>query len=227
MLDFAAYRESHSFINKNTIMKRYLYTLLFYTLSSSIAAQYYPTDTLQLNKAFHAIVKGDNTYEKQLDFFEAFPSTWLEYTLTYLYSPEKDFDISMSQLASEHCTIFGDSLYLIDNTTYCNKYVNLVIGLNDTGENCIVLQEKLHATMRKRDNTMMHIISKLRKGHQMQFWAFYWSSTAETSWHEEFIRLYDRHRSRYPKECEIMKIAYGIFENGIDYPNLLPHTENQ
>ena len=197
-------------------MKRYLYTLLFYTLSSSIAAQYYPTDTLQLNKAFRAIVKGDNTYEKQLDFFKAFPSTWLEYTLTYLYSPEKDFDISMSQLASEHCTIFGDSLYLIDNTTYCNKYVNLVIGLNDTGENCIVLQEKLHATMRKRDNTMMHIISKLRKGHQMQFWQFYWSNIIDGNHQqEEFNKLYNKNKEKYPAMMKTMSIAFEYFNTGV------------
>ena len=76
-------------------------------------------------------------------------------------------------------------LYLINDTTFCNKYINLVIRLNDTGENCITLQENLHSTMIKNGDTMMHLISKLRKGHQMQFWMFYWSSTDETAWREE------------------------------------------
>lgn len=205
-------------------MKKLIYLLLLVFLFKPATAQYYPLDTLKLSKAYNAIINGNNTLERQIEFLKAFPSTWLEYTLTYLYSPDKKFDIKMSQLATEHCVIFGDSLYLINDTTYCNKYINLVVGLNDTGENCIILQEKLHATMRKKGDTMMHLISKLRKGHQMQFWIFYWSSTAETSWYKEFNNLYNKYKDRYSKEIETMKIAYDFFENGIDYPNLLPHV---
>lgn len=207
-------------------MKKLIYLLLLVFLFKPATAQYYPLDTLKLNKAYNAIINGNNTLERQIEFLKAFPSTWLEYTLTYLYSPDKKFDNKMSQLATEHCTIFGDSLYLINDTTYCNKYINLVIGMNDTGENSITLQENLHTTIKKHGDTMMHLISKLRKGHQMQFWAFYWSSPAETSWNKEFINLYDRYGNDYPKETEIMKIAYDFFENGIEYPNLLPHVEN-
>ena len=207
-------------------MKKLIHLLLLLFLYNTAIAQYYPIDTLRLNRAYHSIINGNNTYENQLDFFNTFPSTWLEYTLTYLYSPAKEFDIKMSQMATEHCCVFGDSLYLIKDTTFCNKYINLVVGLNDIGENSITLQENLHSTMKKYGDTIMHLISKLRKGHQMQFWIFYWSSPAETSWNKEFINLYDRYRNDYPKETEIMKIAYKFFENGIEYPNLLPHVEN-
>ena len=208
-------------------MKKYLFALLLSSfLATPTVAQYYPVDTLRLNKAYNAIINGPNTLEKQTEFFRAFPSTWLEYTLTYLYSPDKSFDNRMSQLTTQHCTIFGDSLYLINDTTYCNKYINLVIGLNDTGENCITLQENLHGAMIKYGDTMMHLISKLRKGHQMQFWMFYWSSTDETAWREEVVNLKNKYNKQYPQEIKIMQLAFEFFENGIDYPQLLPHLEN-
>lgn len=207
-------------------MKRLIYILLLSCIFNNTEAQYFPVDTLRLNKAYRSIISGQNNLENQLEFLHAFPSTWLEYTLTYLYSPDKKFDNSMSQIVTEHCTVFGDSLYLINDTVYCSKYINLVVGMNDTGENCIVLQENLHATMRKKGDTAIHLISQLRKGHQMQFWMFYWSSTAETSWNKEFSLLYNKYKSIYPEEMEIMKIAFDYFEDGIDYPDLLPHTGN-
>lgn len=204
-------------------MKRILFFALSLFLYHSATAQYYPVDTLQLNNAYRKIINGNNSLENQLDFLKAFPSTWLEYTLTYLYSSEKGFDRTMSQLSTEHCNVFGDSLYLVNDTIYCNKYINLVIGMQDMGESTIILQESLHGTMSRYGDTMMYLISKLRKGHQLQFWMFYWSSTAETAWRDEFAHLYNKYKDIYPKETEKMKIGFDNFEDGIDYPNLLPH----
>ena len=81
--------------------------------------------------------------------------------------------------------------------------------------------------MIKYGDTMMHLISKLRKGHQMQFWMFYWSSTDETAWREEVVNLKNKYNKQYPQEVRIMRLAFEFFENGIDYPQLLPHLENQ
>ncbi len=209
-------------------MKRNLFTLAFLAIAVAAAnAQYFPLDTARLNNAYRAIVNGENSKEKQQEFLDAFPGTWLEYTLTYMYSPDKDFDTSMSQRATEHCTVFADSLYLINDTTFCNKYIELVIGLNDTGENCIALQEGLHAAMSRNGDIMMELLSRKCKGHQLQFWAFYWSSTAESNWAEEFPIIYEKYKESYPEECRRMLNAFENFEAGIEYPDLLPHIKDK
>ena len=189
-------------------------------------AQYYPVDTTRLCNAYRALIKGPNTLEKQKEFLKAFPSTWLEYTLTYLYSPDKGFNNRLSQYATKHSIVFADSLYLIDDTTYCRKYIELTTGMQDTGELCTEIQGNLHKTMEKRGDTMMYLLSRMRKGHQLQFWMFYWSSTDETAWREEVVNLKNKYNKQYPQEVRIMRLAFEFFENGIDYPQLLPHLEN-
>ena len=100
-------------------MKKLIHLLLLLFLCNTAIAQYYPIDTLRLNRAYHSIINGNNTYENQLDFFNTFPSTWLEYTLTYLYSPAKEFDIKMSQMATEHCCSIKYDLFC--DRTSCNS----------------------------------------------------------------------------------------------------------
>ena len=55
---------------------------------------------------------------------------------------------------------------------------------------------------------------------------FYWSSTDETAWREEVVNLKNKYNKQYPQEVRIMRLAFEFFENGIDYPQLLPHLEN-
>jgi hypothetical protein len=54
---------------------------------------------------------------------------------------------------------------------------------------------------------------------------FYWSSTDETAWREEVINIKNKYKKQYPQEIRIMQLAFEFFENGIDYPLLLPHLE--
>ena len=206
---------------------RLLIFFLIIMVVDTTTAQYYPVDTMRLCNAYRALIKGPNTLEKQKEFLKAFPSTWLEYTLTYLYSPDKGFNNRLSQYATKHSIVFADSLYLIDDTTYCRKYIELTTGMQDTGELCTEIQGNLHKTMEKRGDTMMYLLSRMRKGHQLQFWMFYWSTSAKSNWVEEFPVLYNKYRLRYPQETERMRIAFENFEDGIEYPNLLPHAESK
>ncbi len=65
-------------------MKRVLFTaLLFTTLLTTATAQYFPVDTARLNKAYRTLKQGNRTTETETEFLEAFPTTWLEFYMTY------------------------------------------------------------------------------------------------------------------------------------------------
>lgn len=61
----------------------------------------------------------------------------------------------------------------------------------------------------------------------MQFWQFCWSSTWECNRAEDFNKIHNRNKDKYPEEMEISRIAYQHFYEGINYPNLLPHKEEE
>ena len=61
----------------------------------------------------------------------------------------------------------------------------------------------------------------------MEFWQFCWSSTCECNRAEHFNEIYNRNKDKYPEEMEISRIAYEYFYEGINYPNLLPHKEEE
>ena len=64
---------------------------------------------------------------------------------------------------------------------------------------------------------MLDYISQLRRGYQMRFWQFYWSSIVPNKESEdEYARLYERNSREYPEEMNIMKIAFEYFHNGVN-----------
>lgn len=64
---------------------------------------------------------------------------------------------------------------------------------------------------------MLTAISKLRKGHQMQFWQFYWSNSVKSDKLEtEYRRLYKLNADKYPEQMKIMEIAFQHFYDGVN-----------
>ena len=61
----------------------------------------------------------------------------------------------------------------------------------------------------------------------MQFWQFCWSSTWECNRAEDFNKIHTRNKDKDPEEMEISRIAFQHFYEGISYPNLLPHKEEE
>ena len=67
-------------------MKRLAFTLTLLTLLATYAtAQYYPVDTARLNKAYDALMKKPRTAATEKEYLEAFPTTWMEFYMTYQY----------------------------------------------------------------------------------------------------------------------------------------------
>ncbi len=210
-------------------MKRFFITLLlFTTFLATTTAQYFPVDTAKLNSAYRAIVKGPNTLEKQQDFLAAFPTTYMEFYYTYQYIEGNNYNLAMTQMANGHLTVLGDSLYLISDSLYCNKLVNLAVGMNDTGETTSHLQEIVHMAMLKYEKTMMAAVMRLFKAYQLQFWSFYWSSVAYSeNWTEHFLKLYRRYFEEYPDVMRTMAIAFEYYNGGVCYPDEFPHLQEK
>ena len=54
-------------------------------LLATAIAQYIPVDTARINKAYNILTKGNRTSETEMEFLEAYPTTWFEFYMTYSY----------------------------------------------------------------------------------------------------------------------------------------------
>ena len=90
-----------------------------------------------------------------------------------------------------------------------------------------VYQDYLVGYILSNEELVLDYLSKLKKGHQMEFWQFCWSTVTECSRAEAFNEIYNRMRNRFPREMEISRNAFRYFYNGINYPTLLPHKEEE
>ena len=60
-----------------------LIALLFSSIFSTATAQYFPVDTARLNNAYRTLEQGICTEKTEMEFLKAFPTTWLEFYMTY------------------------------------------------------------------------------------------------------------------------------------------------
>lgn len=193
-----------------------IFVIICVSLTSKIYAQYFPIDTLKLNTAYRELMKSPNKLSAQENFFNAFPSTWMQYMMTYQYLPNKGYDLTMYNNLDNHIRALRDKITLIDDSTYCAKLVDIAIGGKWEGDAPSHLQSLLHIVMWKKMDTMFQYISKLRKGHQMLFWQFYWSNLVKQEKLEsEFKRMVNLNINLHPEQVKIMSIAFQYFHNGV------------
>ena len=199
-------------------MKRLFLTMLLFNMSFTAAtAQIFPVDTARLNKTFAALEKEPQNERLQHDFFNAFPSCWNDFNFTYRYCDQDGFDLSMYSQAYEHIQALGKCT-AINDTLFCDRLIALSVGATLDADAPNYLQELLHNTMQQRNDVFMDCLSKIRKGHQMLFWQFYWSSiTDNPDTKEEYIRLYERNKTEYSDLMKTMSIAFDYFNNGVDF----------
>ena len=207
-------------------MKRVSFIALFFaTFFSTATAQYFPVDTALLNKTYRKLLKNPQSRELQLDFFKAFPDTWDDFNSTYKYSDKEGYDLSMYSQAYEHIKALAEC-YAINDTLYCNKLIALSVGALLDVDAPNHLQELLHYTMQQRNDVFLYCLSKIEKGHQMQFWQFYWSNIVDgQSLEKEFKTLYNINKEKYPCLMKTMSIAFEYFNTGVrfmeDFKNVI------
>ena len=197
-------------------MKRFFLTLLlFATLFSTATAQYFPIDTALLNKTYRTLLQNPQSRELQLDFFTAFPDNWDDFNSTYKYIDKDGYDLSMYSQAYEHIKALAEC-YAINDTLYCNKLIALSVGASLDVDAPNYLQRLLHNTMKQRNDVFLYCLSEIEKGHQMQFWQFYWSNIVDgQSQEKEFEVLYNINKEKYPSLMKTMSIAFEYFNNKV------------
>ena len=207
-------------------MKRiFLTLLLFATLFSTATAQYFPIDTALLNKTYRTLLQNPQSRESQLDFFKAFPNNWDDFNSTYRYSDKVGYNLSMYSQAYQHIKALAEC-YAINDTLYCNKLIALSVGASLDVDAPNHLQGLLHYTMQQRNDVFLYCLSKIEKGHQMQFWQFYWSNIVDgQSQEKEFETLYNINKEKYPCLMKTMSIAFEYFNNKVlfmeDFKNMM------
>ena len=196
-------------------MKRIFFIFLFSTMLSIATAQYFPIDTALLNKTYRTLLQNPQSRELQLDFFKAFPDNWDDFNSTYKYIDKDGYDLSMYSQAYEHIKALAEC-YAINDTLYCNKLIALSVGASLDVDAPNYLQRLLHNTMKQRNDVFLYCLSEIEKGHQMQFWQFYWSNTVDgQSQEKEFEILYNINKEKYPSLMKTMSIAFEYFNNKV------------
>ena len=182
---------------------------------STATAQYFPIDTALLNKTYRTLLQNPQSRELQLDFFKAFPDNWDDFNSTYKYIDKDGYDLSMCSQAYEHIKALAEC-YAINDTLYCNKLIALSVGASLDVDAPNYLQRLLHNTMKQRNDVFLYCLSEIEKGHQMQFWQFYWSNIVDgQSQKKEFEILYNINKEKYPSLMKTMSIAFEYFNNKV------------
>jgi len=174
-------------------------------------------DTVRLNAAYRELVKEPNVPERQKAFFNAFPDTWMGYVMTYQYTLNKKSDRSLYDLAADHADALRNKMASIPDSVYCKKIVRIALGGVYDADAPNYFKGVLNAAVKNKRDCMFHTIAQLRKGHQMQFWQFYWSNIVRSKQLEdEFISLKAWSEKNYSDETKVMTVAFDYFYNGID-----------
>ncbi|MDR3118602.1 MAG: hypothetical protein LBU44_04180, partial [Mediterranea sp.] len=134
--------------------KRISFSLIALFATILMQAQCYPVDVAKLEAAYQALTKNPNALKRQQDFFNAFPSTWMEYILTYRYPyPRRKNDETMYYDALKHVEALKN-LTLIPDSIYCEKLVDLAVGGKWDAEAASHLKILLFRTMENRRDAM-------------------------------------------------------------------------
>lgn len=206
-------------------MKRATFTILLMAALYAAKAQYCPLDTAKLNNTYETLLLDPKSKHNQVQFFNAFPGNWCEFNDTYRYCNKEGYNLSMYSKAFEHIKALG-CCTAINDTLFCNKLIALSVGASLDADAPNYLQRLLHDTMQEKNDVFLHCLSEIEKGHQMQFWQFYWSNIKDgRSQKQEFEELYNMNREKYPCLMETMSIAFEYFNNKVlfmqDFINMM------
>ena len=208
-------------------MKRLFSTMLLLTvLLATTFAQYFPVDTAKLNSAYRTLISGNRTFETETEFLEAYPTTWLEFYMTYSFVNDENYNYSMCKMCCEHISALF-SLSKVNDTVFCKKIVGLTVGMKEVGECTSFFQDNLVGYILNNDKLVLDYLSKFRKGYQMEFWQFCWSTVTDNNRAGDFKELYNRNKKKFPEQMKISLIAFQYFYDGINYPSLFPYKNEE
>ena len=203
-------------------MKKTTLFILLAFIAQGAIAQYFPVDTARLNQSYAELIAHPDSESHQKAFFTAFPSTWMEFIMTYQYVPGKKYNLTMYSKSSEQISALS-KLTLIPDSTYCEKLIGIAVGAEWDADAPSYFRSLLHEIFQTKKDAMFKALSQLRKGNQMQFWQFYWSNIVRSkNLEKEFLQLKKESIEQYPDQVKIMSIAFDYFYDGIAIPHNYP-----
>jgi hypothetical protein len=212
-------------------MKKYILILIAVEIISIPlhAQSCFPVDTAVLNRTYQEWKLFSSTPEsaspeREKAFFDAFPSTWMEYILTYDYCSLQDpptyIDLSEHLDAFEH---LADNSGAIPDTVYCQKIIKLSIGGKTGPDAPGGLQQVVRRYIKKKPVIVFEQLSKMKRGQQLRFWLFCWHSTLKKGTQpQELAHLQTTMEKTWPEEVKIMNIAFEYSWGEAVYPPDLP-----
>jgi hypothetical protein len=141
-----------------------------------------------------------------MDFLEAFPSTFKDFSYTYTFFNDKDYDLTMYNKEVDHLKGLLE-LDLIEDSIYCEKLIWICLGGQWDADAPGNLQSVIKATLGKRKEGMFKQLKRMSEGQQVSFWFFYYHDRFKSK-ESEFNELKSEMRSRYPNVVHSMEIAY-------------------
>jgi hypothetical protein len=177
--------------------------LLFCYLSNG---QYFPIDTLNLNKTYEAFKNEPTSYHNQLAFFDAFPKNFRDFLMVYQFQKGQDYDLTMYYKGVDHIISGLYKLDLIPDTTFCDRIIWLSLGGFWEADAPSYLQRFVHRMVAEKRDVMFERLCKLHVSQQVSFWFFYFHSRFEET--EEYNNLLKDMSVKYPEVIESMKLAY-------------------
>ena len=208
----AAIFKNNSSLMKTIVIRWKVVFVFEIFFSANCFANGFSGDYSEICSAFEALQK-NNSQQAQMQFFKAFPSNWYEFIKTYGPGPA-----SLYKEYDSHLSAF-ENLNMIDDSVYIERLIYLSLGAMKDADAPTLLQDIIRRKMfqsEKMTKRFLHFIEKLQKGHQMQFWQFFWSNLIYNKELEQKYFFLLGLLSENGKE--VVSIAYHYFNGGITYP---------
>ncbi|MDR1129719.1 MAG: hypothetical protein LBK96_01900 [Prevotellaceae bacterium] len=188
--------------------------LLIISLCFSIQV-YSQVDTAKLNRAYDRLMKDTASHAFQMEFFMAFPVTFMQYYQTYM-SPGPNYNV-----AEKHVSAFR-KLTAVPKASYCDRLIRLSIAGKWDADAVNDLKRLIHEYTVKNPETVLDCLSKYSRGYQLRFWQFYWTSLNAT---HEYLDEYNKLRTIIfpvsPEQTGIMDIAFEFAWKEIFTPDVI------
>lgn len=184
------------------------YTLLFLLLifCASLKAQYFPIDTMRLNRAYEAFLHEPDSYLKQIAFLDAFPSSFHDFIMVYQFQEGEDYDLTMYYKGADHINRGLYKLNLVPDTVFCDKIIQLSFGGYWEADAANYLQHLVQKTTRDKSEVMFERLEKFTVGQQVSFWFFFFHSRIKNN--GDYIMFKNEMGQRYPRVIKAMEMAY-------------------
>ncbi|MCL3779563.1 hypothetical protein EMN47_04080 [Prolixibacteraceae bacterium JC049] len=188
-------------------MKNLLFLILV-LLTTKGYSQYFPVDTAALNQSYRVLKPDSQNKKKQMDFLNAFPSTFSDFTMVYQFVKDPNYDLTMYGLGSEHILNGLAKLDKVPQSIYFKKLIFLCLQGQWEADAPSYLQHLVRSKMRTNTNAMFEILNQLHEGRQISFWYFYYHCRFAKDLKKDLSTYTEQMNAKFPKVVQAMKKAH-------------------